>query len=144
MIYVVCGYSGAGKTTYALEHKKESDVIVDLDYLKECLLKYDNINILKDLQLKIAQFFISKNVDIWYITCFPNFDELEVFKNRAKFIWINTNLSRSIKNIYKRNRNGDMSDIENIKKYNQKVAQLYFQSDINFELIDVFDSDERW
>ncbi len=144
MINVVCGFSGAGKTTYVLNHKKKEDVLIDLDYLKESLSKFDNSSIIKDLQIKIAEFFLSRDVDIWYVTCFPNFEELELFENRATFIWINTSLSKSLENICKRNRNGDLSNIKNIKHYNENVAKRYYSSNIHFKAIDVFESDERW
>lgn len=144
MINVVCGLSGAGKTTYVLNHKKSNEVIIDMDYLQDSLLKYDNSALIKDLQIQIAQFFISRNIDIWYITCFPNFDEFELFKNRSNFIWINTNLKKSLENIYKRNRKGDIEDIENIKKYNLNVLQRYRVSNIYFKVVDIFETDERW
>ena len=33
MITIVCGPSGAGKTTYVREHMKPGDLVIDLDYL---------------------------------------------------------------------------------------------------------------
>lgn len=144
MINVICGFSGSGKTTYALKNKKQNDVIIDMDLLQDALVKYDDFGIIKDLQIQIANYFISRNVNIWYVTCFPNFDELELFVNCANFIWINTSMQKSLENIYKRNRNGDLDDIENIKKYNLNVSKRYYASNIPFKVIDVFETGERW
>ena len=144
MINVICGFSGSGKTTYALKNKKPTDAIIDMDLLQDAIVKYNDFGMVKDLQIQIANYFISRNVDIWYVTCFPNFDELELFKNYANFIWINTSMKKSLENIYRRNRNGDLDDIENIKKYNLNVSNRYYTSKIPFKVIDVFESDERW
>jgi len=144
MINVICGFSGSGKTTYALKNKKPTDAIIDMDLLQDAIVKYNDFGMIKDLQIQIANYFISRNVDIWYVTCFPNFDELELFKNCANFIWINTSMKKSLENIYRRNRNGDLDDIENIKKYNLNVSNRYYTSKIPFKVIDVFESDERW
>lgn len=145
MINVVCGYSGAGKTTYAINNKNSNDVIIDADNLKECFQKYNNPNMMKELQILLTQFYISRGTNVWYITCFPSWEELELFvQYDSKFMWINTTLEKSLKNIYLRNRNGDLEDIDRIKEFNLKVSEKYCSSKLNFKIVDVFERDERW
>ena len=145
MINVICGYSGAGKTTYVIKNKSSNDVIIDVDNLKECFQKYDNSSMMKTLQILLTQFFISKGITVWYITCFPNFEELELFaQNDTRFIWINTTLEKAMKNIYARKRKRDLEEIEEIKNFNNKISNKYCSSNLNFQIVDVFERNERW
>lgn len=145
MINVICGYSGAGKTTYVLENKNEKDIIIDTDELKKCFRNFNNNKYIKELQILIADFFIKRGINIWYITCYPNFEELELFKDKeVNYIWINTIMDKANENVIKRNRREDIKDIEKIKKFNIKIKEKYYSSEIDFKIIDVFESDERW
>lgn len=145
MINVICGYSGAGKTTYAIKNKNKNDVIIDADNLKECFQKYNNQNLIKELQLIITQFYLSRGINVWYITCFPSWEELELFvQYDSQFVWINTTLEKSLKNIYLRNRNNDLEEIEKIKEFNLRVSEKYCSSKLNFKIVDIFERDERW
>lgn len=144
MLKIVCGLSGSGKTTYVLNNKKENDVILDLDYLKDCFKYNSNILILKELQINLVSYFSSKNIDIWYITCFPSIEEQECFFDDAEYIWINTSYEKSIENIRKRDVKKGISAQEQLIKFNEKILKKYQYSNINFEIVDIFESDERW
>lgn len=145
MIKVICGLSGSGKTTYALNNKKNNDILLDLDSLKEALQNYTNYSLLKNLQLELLKYFHNLDFNIWYITCFPNIEELNFFdSNNADFIWINTNKNKCTENIIKRNRKNDIKDIDSIISYNQYVQDKYISSNIKFHVIEVFKSNEKW
>lgn len=114
MITVVCGYPGAGKTTYAIKHKKYNDVMLDLDIIYKALTnnnmyepnKEKNIiNYINDL-IK-ATIYKSKeyNFDIWLIRCMPDETENDMLKEyNAKCIWLSTDRYECKKRLYRDNR----------------------------------------
>lgn len=146
MVKIVCGLIGAGKTTYAINNKKTNDVLLDWDLIAEAL-KTDNKIWIKTIQDKLLQFFDSKGYDIWYITTGLNSNELELLEKikDIEYIWINTNKKQCIENIKKRNRNDEIEYIEQLRKENEIIYNNYCNnSKIKYNVINVFDTNERW
>ncbi len=143
MIYVICGYAGSGKTSYALTRMKENDVLLDSDRMKECFNIQQYPIYIKSLQLEALHTLYPVAKNIYYITCFPSFKELETLQCFAdvEYVWIDTSLSLSLKNIEHRNRQGDC--MEELRVFNTKIQDLYLYSGIQFKHITVFD-EEKW
>ena len=144
MIKVICGMAGSGKTTYALNNKKEEDIMLDIDYFKVCFQNEVMISTLKELQIACIDFFLDTGVDIWYITCYPSSAELASFPADTQFFWINTDYSRCCQNIRERDKEKSNSSQEQLMQFNKKIQEKYLTSNIVFQTIDVFESEERW
>ena len=136
--------SGSGKTTYVLKNKKAEDIILDLDYLKKCFNNQIKVSILKELQIKLISYFLSKNIDVWYITCFPSKEELASFPSDCEYLWINTNYEKCSQNIRKRDVKSGKTAQDQLIDFNRKVLEKYKVSNIDFKILDIFDSGERW
>lgn len=136
--------AGSGKTTYVLKNKKEEDIILDLDYFKVCFQNDIMISTLKELQVNCMNFFLNKNIDIWYITCYPNNLELASFPNDTEFFWINTDYNKCCQNIRKRDGKKSISAQEQLIHFNKKIQEKYMTSNIDFHILEVFESKERW
>ena len=134
MIYVICGLIGAGKTTYA---RGNFEVYTDSDEIKS-----------KTDQLKLTRFFHGMGKDVAHITTYPREEEMEYFKalpaGAVKYIWINTSERQCRKNILKRGRYCNMSHLEEAFQCNSEIVKMVQKSEIPFEFIDVFPTDERW
>lgn len=114
MIIVVCGYPGAGKTTYARQHKKYNDVVLDLDLIYEAItcnkmhneLRPKNIiQYINDLIKATIYKANEYNFDIWLVRCMPDEIENDILKeHRAKCIWLNVDRYECKKRLYKDNR----------------------------------------
>lgn len=114
MINVICGYPGAGKTTYALNHKKYNDVILDLDIIYRALTgnkEHDEIrpkniiNYINDLIKATVYKAKEYNFDVWLVRCYPGDDEIEILKdNNAKIIWLNESREECKKRLLKDKR----------------------------------------
>lgn len=114
MITVVCGYPGAGKTTYAKKHKKYNDVMLDLDLIYSAITNnkmYEEIrprNIVEYINDFIkASIYKSKeySFDIWLIRCCPDDIEMDILKdNNAKIIWLDTDREECRRRLYNDNR----------------------------------------
>lgn len=147
MVKVICGLIGSGKTTYALENKKENDVLLDWDILAEAL-KTDNLVWIKKIQDMLLQFFYKKGFDIWYTTTKLGSEELLLLKQMqaVEYIWINTTKQQCIQNIKKRNRSCEVEHIESLKNSNEIIYNNYYTNlqELKYKIVDVFKSDERW
>lgn len=147
MVSVICGMIGSGKTTYAINNKKNNDILLDWDILVEAL-KTDNPVFVKEVQDILLKFFNQKGFDIWYITTKLGSKELEILEqiNDVEYIWINTTKQQCLENIKIRNRNKEAQEIENLKKINETIYQNYYinTANINYKIINVFDNGERW
>lgn len=111
MVYIVYGSPGAGKTTYVLKNKKEGDLIVDLDYIKQSISlekKTETPDNLLPIAIGIREYIYkliedkkvnSKN--IWVVSSLPNKIERETLANRleAELIFINKDINECIENI---------------------------------------------
>lgn len=147
MIKVICGLIGSGKTTYALKNKKENDIVLDWDLLVEAL-KTKNPFRIKELQIMMIRFFKDRKEDIWYITTKltkREKEQLETIKD-IEYIWINTTAKQCIENIKKRNRNDEAKHIEEFKTINDGIYKSYYIDSkyINYKIVNVFDSGEKW
>ena len=133
MLHVVCGMIGAGKTTFC--YRQECDVIFDLDWI-------DN----KSKYVQLESLMKNRDKEVYYTTCYPTDLELKTFDliDNVEFLWINTDISQCSTNILKRNRNDDSLFYKEKIKTNILIQEQYLESDINFKIIDVFLSDERW
>lgn len=131
MIVCVCGMIGAGKTTYCY---KQNGIVSDFDEIGD-----------KDEQIKNTLINAKKYDFVYHITCFPTQKELEAFgKYEVKYIWINTTFEKCKRNILKRNRKRDVKMLQETINKNREIREKYIKSRIKFEVVDVYDSDERW
>ena len=91
MVKVICGLIGSGKNTYALNNKKEDDILLDWDMLAEAV-KTNNPVWIKEIQDMLLKFFYEKGYNIWYITTKLGSNELALLKQmvNVEYIWINT------------------------------------------------------
>lgn len=131
MIIFVCGLIGAGKTTFA---KNQEGIVSDFDDFgsKE-----------KQMEYTINHHLLGKKV--YHITCYPDSDELELINRlHCRCLWINTEICQAMKNILSRNRDRDIDDLKNTKQENLKVQNKYIDSKLKFEIVNVFETDERW
>lgn len=147
MVKVICGLMGSGKTTYAINNKKDNDILLDWDLLVVAL-KTDNPVWVKEVQDMLLEYFNKKGYDIWYITTILGSNELELLKQikDVEYIWINTTKQQCLENIKRRNRNDEAQHIEDLKRINEKIYINYYinSNNINYKIIDVFNSNERW
>lgn len=147
MVKVICGMIGSGKTTYAINNKRQNDILLDWDLLTEAL-KTDNTVWIKQVQDTLLKFFYEKEFNIWYITTKIGSRELELLKQMkdVEYIWINTTKQQCIENIKARNRNDEVKHIENLRQRNKEIYNNYYINlqRINYKIINVFDSNERW
>lgn len=83
--------------------------------------------------------------DVFHITCFPTPKEREMFTDRnVKYVWINTSWEQCYENIFRRNRKRDIKNIECTLSSNEDIYEKYQHSNIQFEIIDVFPTEEKW
>lgn len=147
MVKVICGLIGSGKTTYALENKKDNDILLDWDLLTESL-KTNNPVWIKKVQDILLKFFYEKGFNIWYITTKLGSNELTLLKQMTdvEYIWINTTKQQCLENIKKRNRNDEVEHIKNLKTRNEEIYNNYYinSQELKYKVVDVFKSNERW
>lgn len=131
MIKCVCGMIGAGKTTYC---RKQDGIVSDFDEIGD-----------KDIQIEFTLKNAQECNTVYHTTCFPTQKEQDAFeKNEVKYIWINTTFDKCKENILKRNRERDVKNLQETMEKNREIRGKYTRSHISFEIIDVFNSDERW
>lgn len=131
MITCVCGMIGAGKTLYC---EGKTGVVSDCDELGN-----------KEKQLDFTLENELKSKKIYHITCYPTQKEREIFENMdVKYIWINTTYTQCRTNILQRGRERDLKNLDAVLQKNEEILNLYLHSDIRFEVIDIFQTNERW
>ena len=138
MIYVVCGLIGAGKSTYS---SQRFQIISDTDEK------------VSRKELKTEQILNTKRIheagrDVAHITCYPTPEELAFFgtvpPEKISWIWIDTSEAQARKNILQRNRPRDVMNLPETLAKNHELAMRFWQSDIPFQTVTVFDDGERW
>jgi len=138
MIYVVCGLIGAGKSTYSSQHFQ---MVSDTDEK------------VSRKELKTEQILNTKRIhdagrDVAHITCYPTKEELAFFDTvppeKISWIWIDTSEAQARKNILQRNRARDVKNLPETLAKNHELAMRFWQSDIPFKVVTVFDDGERW
>ena len=143
MIKIICGMSGSGKTSFVLKNIRDDEVILDLDFLQECL-NIRSTKLLKEIQLLLCEYFINLGKPVYYVTCYPNEDEEIFFQNKSsEYIWINTDITMCNQNVIKRQRKKDLV-FKDIFEFNKRIMKKYISSNIKFQVSDVFNSNERW
>ncbi len=131
MIVCVCGMIGAGKSEYA---RSTGKTVSDSDVIGS-----------KKKQLEFTLKNHVKEEEIYHITCYPTQEELEEFARQdVKYVWINTVITQCRINILTRGRQRDIEDIQEVLRKNKVIQQQYINSDIRFEVVDVFKTNERW
>ena len=122
---------GAGKSEYA---RSSGKTVSDVDVIG---------NKKKQLDFTIKNH--EKGVEIYHITCYPTQEEKERFAGKGvKYIWINTTINQCRTNILSRGRRRDLENIQEVLAKNKVIQQQYTNSDIKFEVVDVFETNERW
>ena len=131
MITCVCGMIASGKSTWC---EKQGGIISDYDLIKN-----------KDEQIRYTINCDEKGGTVYHITCYPTPKEKEVFEGRnLKYIWINTGWEQCRKNILARKRLRDTQNIKSILKANAEIYKKYQHSNIQFWVVDVFPTGEKW
>lgn len=131
MIICVCGMIGSGKTEYARSCK---GILSDFDEIGS-----------KEKQIKFTLEMVKKGEKVYHTTCFPTSEELREFERLdVKYIWINTRFNQCKENIIKRNRMRDVKNLSETLKKNEELHKKYEFSHIPFEVIDIFESGEKW
>lgn len=106
--YIVYGAPASGKTSYVKEHKKEGDLVVDLDLLMQAISMEDKSNIannLLDVAIGIRDYIYTriedKTVDsknIWVIGLLPDKSQRQELEQRlkAELVFIDATLEECI------------------------------------------------
>ena len=106
--YIVYGAPASGKSTYVKEHKKEGDLVVDLDLIMQAISMEDKSNIpdnLLDVAIGIRDYIYKriedKTVDsknIWVIGTLPNKKQREelMIRLNAEMIFISATIDECI------------------------------------------------
>lgn len=130
MIILVCGMIGSGKTTWA---NKQNKLVSDSDMFDR---KYQQIKYTLDHE--------HGNI-VYHITCFPTLTEMLEFSSTEKrYIWINTSFSQCRKNFLQRGRTRDIIEVSDTLDKNEEILYKYMKSSIDFKIINVFETNERW
>lgn len=131
MIVCVCGMIGAGKSEYA---RSSGKTVSDFEVIGN-----------KEKQLDFTVKNHAKVGKIYHITCYPTQKELDMFATQdVKYVWINTTVTQCRINILSRGRRRDIENMQEVLRKNKAIQQQYINSDIKFEVVDVFETDERW
>lgn len=131
MIICVCGMIGSGKTEYA---RRQKGIISDFDEIGT-----------KEGQIKYTLNMDQKSEKVYHTTCFPTKEEREAFGDReVKYVWINTGISQCRENILKRNRKRDVENIAETLAKNKEIYRKYEYSCIPFEVMNIFETGEKW
>ncbi|MEG2246433.1 MAG: HNH endonuclease [Peptostreptococcaceae bacterium] len=103
--YIVHGSPASGKTTYVREHKKDGDLVVDLDLILQGISMQDKTNLasnLLDIAIGIRSYIYKRIEDnsvdsrsIWVVGMLPSKKEREDIANRlnAQLVHIDTDMS---------------------------------------------------
>ena len=131
MIVCVCGMIGSGKTEFA---RKKEGMLSDFD---EIGTKEEQINYTIKMDLK--------GRTVYHTTCFPTKEERKAFNGReVKYVWINTGFNKCRKNIMKRGRKRVVENIRDTLAKNKEIFKKYEHSTIKFEVINIFETGEKW
>ena len=131
MIYVICGMIGAGKSTYAASICKN---------VTECE------GITKQQQIQQTEKLVEAGKDVAHVTTYPTSWEREFFEGRedVQYIWINTTEEQCYKNILERGRARDIKNLGETIKKNRRIEKMAQRSKTDFEMVDIFNSGEKW
>lgn len=129
-VFLICGAPASGKSTYVNEHKKNGDLVVDLDNIRQALGAPDKTSeMFTDLVLKVRKVIYKEISDekincenIWVISGLPNALERERTANslNAEIIFINTSYDECI-------RRAEFDDSRKDKVVQRKIIYKYFK-----------------
>lgn len=151
MIICICGLIGSGKTTYALDSMNDGDAFIDWDEIynspdfKDMRLAGETTkdivyNLLKDA---------AKDVETktWFTCTYPSCAEQELLdRAETKYIWLHSDLERSMRNILKRNRNHEVEHIKTLMEKNVSILSRssMFIKDRKAKIVSPYATRERW
>jgi len=122
---------GAGKSAYA---RSTGKTVSDFDMIGR-----------KEKKLDFTIKSHEKTGEIYHITCYPTQEEQKAFAGKeVKYVWINTTITQCRINILNRDRRRDMENMQEVLRKNKEIRQQYINSDIKFEVVNVFETSERW
>ena len=125
MIICLCGLIGSGKTFFALENMQDDDELIDFDKIIKEFDVCDNA-IAKQITLDLLEEAIQSDTTTWFVTAIPTKDEQALLdKAEVKYLWLYSDIPKSMRNIRHRNR---FKDIENIDGIYLKNVRLQEQS----------------
>ena len=125
MIICLCGLIGSGKTFFALENMQDDDELIDFDKIIKEFDVCDNA-IAKQITLDLLEEAIQSDTTTWFVTAIPTKDEQALLdKTEVKYLWLYSDIPKTMRNIRRRNR---FKDIENIDGIYLKNVRLQEQS----------------
>ena len=121
MINFVCGYIGAGKSTFIKEQRHENDIVIDWDDIKEVINDKNDL-ITTELVNSLLIICINFKKECWIQGVLPKDEQVELLKSvKVKWYWIDCSLEQAKQNILKRNRANQVNDIDDLVKFNKKM-----------------------
>ena len=136
MVICVCGLIGAGKTTYALEHKDNEDVLLDYDYIRAALKIGNSSVVANTINCMIESALINNCGNAWLVRTVPKRNEMPYID---KYILINTEEKQCKDNLIK-----DQRLPKNINEVQQKIKKRLNSLDIEYEIVNLFNTNEKW
>lgn len=125
MIICLNGLIGSGKTTFALEHMQDDDELIDFDKIIKEFDVCDNA-IAKQITLDLLEEAIQSDVTTWFVTTMPTKHEQALLdKAEVKYLWLYSDIPKTMRNIKHRNR---FKDIDNLEAIYLKNVRLQEQS----------------
>lgn len=110
-IRLITGPPGAGKNTYVEKHKKDGDVVVDFDVMRETFphLTLDQLRDVREIAEDAAK---AHNGDAWVIRCIPEPEKRTEIATKlgAEVVVIETPADVAKERVKKRNRNPERND----------------------------------
>ena len=125
MIICLNGLIGSGKPTYAFNNMQDDDELIDFDKIIKEIDVCDNA-IAKQITLDLLEEAIQSDVTTWFVTAIPTKDEQALLdKAEVKYLWLYSDIPKSMRNIRRRNRFKDIENIDGIylKNVSWKITQ---------------------
>ena len=127
MIICLNGLIGSGKTTYAFNNMQDDDELIDFDKIIKEFDVCDNA-IAKQITLDLLEEAIQLDVTTWFVTTMPTKDEQALLdKAEVKYLWLYSDIPKSMRNIRHRNRFKDIANIDGIYLKNVRLQEQSMQ-----------------
>ena len=127
MIICLNGLIGSGKTTYAFNNMQDDDELIDFDKIIKEFDVCDNA-IAKQITLELLEEAIQSDTTTWFVTAIPTKDEQALLdKAEVKYLWLYSDIPKSMRNIRHRNRFKDIENIDDIYLKNLTIQQQSMQ-----------------
>jgi len=122
---------GSGKSTWA---KQQNGIVSDFDEIGS-----------KEKQIDFTLTELGQGKTVYHITCYPTSGEQSAFCNLdKKYVWMNTIMSQCRYNILARGRQRDFINFDETLASNEVINSKYKSSNIKFEVVNLFETNERW